>query len=31
MEYHKIGERFEFNGVVLEVIESRYCKNCFFL
>lgn len=31
MEYHEIGERFEFNGVVLEVIESRYCKNCFFL
>ena len=31
MEYHEIGERFEFNGVELEVIESRYCKNCFFL
>ena len=31
MEYHEIGERFEFNGVELEVIESSYCKNCFFL
>ena len=31
MEYHEIGERFGFNGVELEVIELRYCKNCFFL
>lgn len=31
MEYHEIGERFEFNGVVLEVTETRYCKDCFFL
>ena len=31
MEYHKIGERFEVNGVELGVIEARYCKNCFFL
>lgn len=31
MEYHKLGERFEFNGVVLEVTETRYCKDCFFL
>ena len=31
MEYHEIGERFEFNGVELEVAEERYCKDCFFL
>ena len=31
MEYHEIGERFEFNGVVLEVTGTRYCKDCFFL
>ena len=31
MEYHEIGERFEFNGIVLEVTETRYCKDCFFL
>ena len=31
MKYHEIGERFEFNGVVLEVTETRYCKDCFFL
>ena len=30
MEYHEIGERFEFNGVVLEVIESLNCVSCFF-
>ena len=31
MEYHEIGEKFEFNGVMLEVTETRYCKDCFFL
>ena len=31
MEYHEIGERFEYYGVVLEVAETRYCKDCFFL
>ena len=31
MEYHEIGERFEYCGVVLEVTEARYCKDCFFL
>ena len=30
MEYHKIGERFEFDGVVLEVIQSPGCTSCFF-
>ena len=30
MEYHKIGERFEYDGVMLEVIESSSCKDCFF-
>ena len=30
MKYHEIGERFEFNGVVLEVIESKGCISCFF-
>lgn len=30
MEYHEIGERFEFNGVVLEVIEAAGCASCFF-
>lgn len=30
MEYHKIGERFEYNGVVLEVSKSWTCKECFF-
>lgn len=30
MEYHEIGERFEYNGVMLEVTESRSCKDCFF-
>ena len=31
MEYHEIGERFEYYGVILEVAEARYCKDCFFL
>ena len=30
MEYHEIGERFEFNGVELEVIEVSDCVSCFF-
>ena len=30
MEYHEIGEKFEYNGVVLEVIESDSCIGCFF-
>ena len=30
MEYHEIGERFEYKGNVLEVIEDLYCKCCFF-
>lgn len=30
MEYHEIGERFEYKGNVLEVIEASYCKCCFF-
>ena len=30
MEYHEIGERFEYNGVVLEVIETSGCTRCFF-
>ena len=30
MEYHEIGERFEFNGVVLEVVKRDNCEDCFF-
>lgn len=30
-EYHEIGERFEYDGVVLEVIQSPGCASCFFL
>ena len=30
MEYHEIGERFKYNGVVLEVIEVSDCASCFF-
>ena len=30
MKYHEIGERFEYNGVVLEVIETSDCTRCFF-
>lgn len=30
MEYHEIGERFEFNGVKLEVIQTHGCVGCFF-
>lgn len=31
MEYHEIGERFEYNGVVLEVIGFTSCASCFFM
>ena len=31
MEYHEIGERFEYGGVTLEVVESTTCADCFFL
>ena len=31
MEYHEIGERFEYNGVVLEVVKRDNCNDCFFL
>ena len=30
MEYHEIGGRFEYDGVILEVIESLDCVSCFF-
>lgn len=30
MEYHEIGERFDYNGNVLEVIQSAFCIRCFF-
>ena len=30
MEYHKIGERFEYDGVVLEVVGLTGCASCFF-
>ena len=30
MEYHEIGERFEYDGVVLEVVKRDNCKDCFF-
>ena len=31
MEYHEIGERFEYNGVLLEVTTPGYCSDCYFL
>lgn len=31
MKYHEIGERFEYNGVVLEVVKRDNCDDCFFL
>ena len=30
MEYHEIGERFEYDGVVLEVVGLTGCASCFF-
>ena len=30
MEYHEIGERFEYNGVMLEVIHVPFCSRCYF-
>ena len=30
MEYHEIGERFEHDGNLLEVVESYDCSGCFF-
>lgn len=30
MEYHEIGERFEYDGVMLEVKEGGNCKCCYF-
>ena len=30
MEYHEIGEKFEYGGVVLEVVKRDNCKDCFF-
>ena len=30
MEYHEIGERFEYKGVVLEVTTPGYCSDCYF-
>ena len=31
MEYHEIGERFEYDGVMLEVTTPGYCSDCYFL
>ena len=31
MEYHEVGERFEYDGVMLEVIQTPGCVSCFFL
>ena len=31
MEYYEMGERFEYNGVVLEVIKASGCRSCFFV
>ena len=30
MEYHEIEERFEYDGVILEVIQAPGCVSCFF-
>lgn len=30
MEYHEIGERFEYDGVMLEVVKRDNCEDCFF-
>lgn len=26
----QIGERFEYNGIMLEVVEDESCRNCYF-
>ena len=31
MEYHEIGERFEYDGVMLEVTTPGHCSDCYFL
>ena len=31
MEYHEIGDRFEYGRVTLEVVKSTTCDGCFFL
>ena len=31
MEYHEIGEQFEYDGVMLEVVKRDNCEDCFFL
>ena len=31
MKYHEIGEKFEYDGVVLEVATPGYCSDCYFL
>ena len=30
MEYHEIGERFKYKGVMLEIVKRDNCKDCFF-
>ena len=30
MEYHEIGERFKYDGVVLEVVRYSSCSHCYF-
>ena len=30
MKYHEIGEKFEYDGNVLEVIQIPFCIHCFF-
>ena len=30
MEYHEIGEKFEYDGNVLEVIQASFCSRCYF-
>lgn len=30
MKYNEIGERFEYDGVVLEVVKRDNCNDCFF-
>ena len=30
MDYHELGEKFEYGGVVLEVVKRDNCNDCFF-